>query len=273
MNFILNFLKGLFIGVGAIMPGVSGGSLAVIFGLYEKITDLIANIFVDFKKNLKKNAIFFLPIGLGGIVGVLGFSKIMEYLFLNFNHEVKYLFIGLIIGTLPLVFKQANSRGFKRSYLVYFVLSFGITIFVTLLDNNAVNTISNSQPGLFMLLLCGGILGFGTIIPGISASFILIYIGVYDSVLAAISGLDVYMLIPLGIGFALSILVFAKLIDILFKKAYGYTYYTILGFVIGSVIPIFPGFGFSIKYLVCVLLLMIGFCVSFLLGRVNKNKK
>ena len=110
MNFLSSFIKGMLIGIGAIAPGVSGGAIAVIFGIYERITDAIAGVF----KNFRNNVIFFFPIALGGGVGVLAFSRIMDYLFLNYDVQVKYLFIGLMIGTLPAVFKQANRKGFRK---------------------------------------------------------------------------------------------------------------------------------------------------------------
>jgi len=270
MNFILNFVKGLFIGIGAIAPGVSGGSLAVIFGIYEKITGFIANIFK--LKNLKDDFAFFFPIALGGCFGVLGFSKIMEFLFKHYNAEVKYLFIGLIAGTLPMVVKQANRKGFKKIYSLIFLLSLALTIYITALDNSTANAVQEGKTGLLMFIVYGAILGFGTIIPGISASFILMYLGVYETILGGLANINFQILIPTGIGFILSIVAFAKLIDLLFKKAYGYTYYTVLGFVVGSIIPVFPGFAFEIKYLVCVVLAIIGFLISFSLSKVNKTQ-
>lgn len=273
MGFFLNFIKGIFIGVGMIMPGVSGGSLAVIFGIYEKITDLIANVFKDFKRNFKKNLFFILPVALGGGVGVLGFSRIIEYLFANYNAQVKYLFIGLILGTLPLLFRQANIKGFKKTYLPLLALSFFVTVFLAVLDTNAVNAADHGNPGFLLLILYGTILGFGTIIPGISASFILMYLGSYETILRSLSNIDLSVLIPVGIGFVLSIIIFAKLINLLFNKAYGYTYYTILGFVIGSIIPIIPGFAFDLKYLLCIFLLIAGFSLSFSLCKISPVKQ
>jgi len=273
MNFILNFLKGFLIGIGSIMPGVSGGSLAVIFGLYDKITNLISHAYKEIRYNFKKNFIFFLPIGLGGVIGVLLFSGIMEYLFTNYNVQIKYLFIGLIVGTFPLVFKDANKHGYRKIYIVPFIISLALTIIVTIIDNNAVNAVSSFEPNIWQLIMYGAILGFGTIIPGISASFILMYLGSYDLVLAAISEINIPVLIPLGIGFVLSIVLFAKIINILFEKFYGYTYYTVLGFVIGSIIPIFPGFEFSIKYMFCILILTAGFLSSYYLSKIKKNNK
>jgi len=267
MKLVSSFMKGLAIGIGAIIPGASGGSLAVIFGIYEQITNALANIFKDFKKNL----LFFLPIGFGGVVGILTFSRIMNYLFENHDIEVRYIFIGLMIGTFPSIFKQANKSGFRKKYIFNFIVALVITLVFTYIENQRTNIISSNVPGLVQLITYGGIIGFGTIIPGISASFILIYIGAYTMILEAISNVNLTILIPVGIGFILSIFSFAKLINLLFKKAYGYTYYTVLGFVVGSVFHIFPGLEISFRYLIGVLCSIIGFYLSFALSKLAKD--
>ena len=105
---MIDFLKGLVIGIGAVAPGVSGGTLAVILGIYEKITHAIADLFNEFWKKVKE----FFPLALGGAVGVLGFSNIINYLFHHYEVEVKYLFIGLMIGTFPALRRQADRKEF-----------------------------------------------------------------------------------------------------------------------------------------------------------------
>lgn len=267
MEFVINFLKGLAMGVAAIAPGVSGGAIAVIFGIYEKINNAIANIF----KDLKSKIIFFLPIGLGGIVGVLAFSRVIQYLFENYEVEVKYLFIGLMIGTFPSLFKQASKRGFKRTYVFCLIITFAITIALSMLNNQSFHINDEAGAGFIELIIYGAIIGFGTIIPGISASFILMYLGAYEIILDAISSINIMLLAFAGIGFVLSIVLFAKLIDYLFKKVYGYTYFAVLGFVVGSIVPIFPGFQFSFKYFICLIIFIVGFNLSYYLSKFSKE--
>lgn len=268
MSFLISFLKGMALSVGAIAPGVSGGTLAVIFGIYERITETIAHAF----KNFKENVAFFFPIALGGGFGVLIFSRLINFLFKNYNIEVKYLFIGLIIGTFPSLFKHANKKGFKYTYLIPFVLTLGIAVVFSILDGKAMNIIPEANEGFFQLIIYGSIIGFGTIIPGISASFILMYMGAYELVLDSIANINIPVLIPLGIGFALSIVLFARLINWLFKKVFGYTNYAVLGFVIGSIVPIFPGFKMDFRYLIGLALFLIGFYISLYLSRFEKAK-
>lgn len=271
MNFFMDFIKGMIIGIGAVAPGVSGGTFAVMLGIYDKLTDAIANIFHNFRKKV----MLLLPLTLGVGAGVLGFSKVMKYLFEHHDAQIKFLFIGLMIGTLPSVVKEANKHGFKKRYLLPCILTLGITIIFVILENSVINIIPESNPGIIALLIYGVIIGFGTIVPGISSSFILMYIGAYELLLDGIVSFDFMVLIPVGIGFVLSILLFAKLISYLFRKAYGYTYYTVLGFVIGSILTIFPGIEFNLEYLVGIVLCFIGFYLSYSLsgGLLNRHTR
>ncbi|MBZ2175498.1 DUF368 domain-containing protein [Schnuerera sp. xch1] len=264
-----NFLKGLVIGTGAIAPGVSGGAIAVVFGMYRNLTRAIANIFTDFKNKV----LYLIPIGLGGIIGILVFSNIFKYLFKNYNIEIRYLFIGLMLGTFPSLFKTANKNGFKKKYMIPFIIALSITVMFTLSENNIIDIIPNGEPGTIQLILYGIIIGFGTIIPGVSSSVILMYIGAYDFVLEAISTIDLLLLIPMGIGFGICFLLLAKVISTLFDKLYGFTYYAVLGFVLGSIIPIYPGFILNFKYFIGVLIMIVGFYLSFYLSIRAKIKK
>jgi putative membrane protein len=157
----------------------------------------------SFFKNAKKNFHFFLPVGLGGIVGVLALSRFIKYLLENYGVELKYLFLGLIIGTLPSVFKQANKQGYKLIYFVPFITTFLATILFTVLENQAAHSIQIEEPGMIQLIVHGAIIGFGTIAPGVSASLILMYIGAYEGLMEAISNVDLAVLIPVSMGFML----------------------------------------------------------------------
>lgn len=263
MNFFSRLLKGILIGAGAIAPGVSGGALAVIFGLYDKMTFFIANFTYKFKENVK----FFLPVGIGGVLGVLLFSRIIELLFTYYEIEVRYAFIGLMLGTIPSVIKEANKKGFRQKYLIPLIATFVLTIVFTYLEESAVSVNNLSEPSIFNIIVYGLIIGFGTIIPGISASIILMYIGAYEFVISAISNLSVIDGFYMGIGFIISILLFSKLISMLFKRYYGITFYAILGLVLGSIISIFPGFSLAFDYALNLILLVVCFFFSYYLSR------
>ena len=269
MNFISGFLKGVAMGAGAIAPGVSGGALAVIFGLYDKITDFIAHLNRDFKKNI----IFFIPIGIGVAFGVLIFSRIIEFLFQNYEVKVRYAFVGLMLGTLPSVVAEANKKGYKPKYLIPLIITLSLTFLLTYLENNAVIIIiNNADTSPIHLIIYGIILGFGAIVPGVSASVILMYLGAYEIVIGAISNLQIVYIFYIGIGFILSVVLFAKLISMLFEKAYGVTYYAILGLVLGSIISIFPGFEMSSYYLINLFILLLCMIISYSLSIYARDK-
>jgi putative membrane protein len=266
---LIDFMKGLAIGMAAIAPGVSGGTLAVVLGIYEKAANAIANPFRDFRKKVKE----FSPLAAGGVVGVLGFSNIISYLFRTYELEVKYLFIGLMLGTFPSLRKQADKDGFRILYLIPFAITLAAAILFSM-ETDLIPGSSGDEASHFLLIvLYGAIIGFGTIIPGISASFILMYLNVYDIVIDGISRLNPYVLIPAGIGFVLSVLGFANLISLLLRKTYGYTYYAIFGLTAGSILAVFPGFGIGWRYLLCYLLLTGGFILSYYLSNLEKPDK
>lgn len=125
MNFIINCMKGMAIGAGAILPGISSGVLCVIFGIYETLLYSVLNFFKDIKKNTK----FLFPLVLGGIIGVLLFSNALNYLFNIFPLQTRSIFIGLILGSIPSLTKEINKKApFKAHYLLFTLFAFVIRI-------------------------------------------------------------------------------------------------------------------------------------------------
>ncbi|HHW30615.1 MAG TPA: DUF368 domain-containing protein [Clostridiaceae bacterium] len=270
LNIIWDFIKGLIIGIGGVAPGVSGGTFAVMLGVYEKITYAIANIFKDFK-NIKETIITFLPLALGMGAGFLAFGNIMKYLFEHYEIQVKLLFIGLMLGSLPFVLKEANKQGFKKYYIFPCIITLGLTVLFLILEKRYVNIVPKGSTGIIVLLIYGAIIGFGTIVPGASSAFILMYFGAYEVLLDGLVNMDLMILIPVGLGCGLSILLFAKIISYLFKKFHGITYYTVLGFVLGSIITIFPEINFNIGYLIGIILGVLGFIGSYKLSQIGEK--
>jgi len=270
LNFSTDFLKGTIIGIGAVAPGVSGGAFAVMLGVYSKLTSALANIFHDFFRKVKT----LFPLGMGIVFGVLAFSRVMKYLFEYHETNIRFLFIGLMLGTIPSVIKDANKNGFKKSYLIPCLIAFSITVIFTILENNVIDIIPETSPDLLTLIVYGVVIGFGTIIPGVSSSLILMYIGAYETLLDALVSLDLMVIIPVGIGFGFSILLFAKLINYLFDKAYGFIYYIILGFVFGSIIAILPNVELGLEIFSGIIYLVIGFLLTyFMSAKYSSNEK
>lgn len=258
MNMLRNFLKGLIIGMGAIAPGVSGGAFAIMLGVYDKITDAIGNFYIDFKEKF----LFLSTLGLGAVIGIVGFSQVLEFLFNDYEILTKYAFIGLILGSMPSVFKEANKKGQKCVYFLPLVMTLGITLMFTLMDKVPAPMGSGETLTFVEGLIYGGVIALGTIVPGISSSIILMYAGVYSAVLAAIGSLQWLLLLPLGLGFGITMLLLSKLINYLFKRFYSWTYYAVLGFVLGSITALIPRTNSAIDLFFGMLMCVIGFYCS-----------
>lgn len=237
--------------------GVSSGVLCVIFGIYEKLIDSVLGIFKDFKKNF----LFLLPIAIGIFIGVVLFGNILRYLFTSFEDATKVLFIGLILGSLPALFKQANSKkGFRLHFLIYTLFTFLLSMFLIYLEKSSNLFISfNNEYNFLFFILAGFLMSAGVIIPGISSSVILMIMGVYYTYLEAISVFNLSILIPIGIGLILGSLLFLVIIKFLLNKYHSQTFFAIIGFVIASCSILIPSSSFSLLY---IFLFIIGIAVA-----------
>lgn len=269
MKFLFDYLKGIAIGAGAILPGISSGVLCVIFGLYEKLINSVLNIFKDFKTNFK----FLLPIGLGGVTGILLFGKILKYLFNSFPMQTKFAFIGLIIGCIPILLKKANSKkGFRLHYLLFLIIAFAIGSFSILLEPFLENNLMyEANNGFLFLIIAGFFMSIGIVVPGVSSSVILMTFGVYYEYLDAISTLNLNILIPLAIGIILGGYLFLKIIKYLLENYFPETFYAIIGFVLGSVLILYPGFTFNITGIISLLCFAVSFIISLQFEKLEWN--
>lgn len=165
-------MKGILIGSGAILPGISSGVFCVIFGIYEKLINSILNLFHDFKKNM----FFLLPIGLGGITGILLVGKLLNFLFNEYPMPTKFCFIGLILGSIPILFKQANHKnGFRLHYLIFLFIAFFIGVLSIKLETILPEFISLDlgENNFLYFVLSGFLMSIGIVVPGVSSSVIL----------------------------------------------------------------------------------------------------
>ncbi len=238
MNFLFSTLKGFLIGAGAILPGISSGVLCVIFGIYEKLVDSVLGLFHDFKKNI----IFLFPIVLGAGIGFLFFGTGLNYLFAHYEIECKLLFLGLILGSIPSLFKQIHKeQKFHLSFLFYTLLSFGFGLFLFLLEKQISHTCLGAfEPSILFLFLSGFAMSAGVVIPGISSTVILMCFGSYYLYLESIATLNFSVLLPMGIGVVSGGVFFLLLIRFLLKHYSSQTYYAIIGFVLGSTFVLLP---------------------------------
>lgn len=259
------FLAGLIVGIGWILPGVSGGVIAVSLGIYSKMIDAVGS----FLQAKKKNFLYLLPIGIGGCIGLFLVSNVLQWLMAEWYNDVVYFFIGLVIGGIPTLLREANSpQGFKKQYLIFFAI--GLSIIVLLFASEAtgatnVDSLQQLQP--WHAILSGAILSIGTIIPGISTSFILLILGLYEPMLTALNSLNIPLLIYAAIGFAAMSLLSIKSIQLLFKRFPGYSYYCVLGFLVGSTFLAFPTPSWDAGLLIGVLLFAAGVFISLKMSK------
>ncbi|MBS7227969.1 MAG: DUF368 domain-containing protein [Eubacteriales bacterium] len=286
---IKRFVAGIVIGIGGIIPGVSGGILAVSMGIYKPMLDAIGCFF----KNIKKNFLFLIPIAIGGVVGVLSMSKLVEITLEKYEMFVMYLFIGLVAGGIPGILKTANSRtGFKPKYLIASICGALFIGALALCERLLIN--GKSLPfNVWTAILGGGLISVGTVIPGVSTSFILIFLGLYKPMLSCFNTFvdfkliftmlsgdaaardawlnSFLMLLFVALGLAVVALALILFVRRLFNKHHEYAHYAVLGFLITSAILIFPGFERSFMQLIYTALLAGGFFIAYFIDRFIAN--
>lgn len=277
MDFIKLIVIGVILGVANVIPGVSGGTLAVVFNIYDRLISVITlnvkKIFSEWK--------FILPLVVGMGLGIILFSKAITFLFEHYPVQTNWFFIGIILGSIPMIIKRLlvasknSAKGSEKkavpvSAIVCGVVALGIMAIMTY-----VNVAESGAPiqteltpvlavKLFIGLACATI---AMIIPGISGSFLMLVVGIYSTIIAAISDFNIPLLIPAVIGGAVGLLGGAKLVRFLMAKVPAQTYGAIMGLVLGSILVIFPGFGGFATLATSLLAAAVGFVVSFFAGR------
>ncbi len=270
MAFLKNFLKGIVVGIGGIAPGLSGSVLLVILGLYEQTVHAVGTFFLDFKKNVK----FLFPMLAGFGVGILLFSKAVDYLLENFEFYTRYAFLGLVVGTIPLFYQEVKKKGLHKRH--YLVIAAGAVLGFFLFGYHKGLFPPVTEPNLWQ----SGILGFAvagsSIVPGVDSAVILSSLGLYELYVGSLANLDLPVLLPAAVGLAVGVLLISACMNLLLKNAYTMTFSVIFGLFL-SIIP-------NVLTEVCVLqsaadvfaalgLAVVGFLVSYYLGDIKGGNK
>ena len=267
MHFVSSIFKGIALGAGAILPGISSGVLCVIFGIYEKLLDSILYFFKDIKKNFR----FLLPIFIGVFIGVFIFSNFLQYFLITFPIQTNSIFIGLILGTIPSLLetlkKEENTSKTNFKYFLAFFICFSIGVGSVLLENSlsTINIESIENVSFLYLMLSGFLMSVGIVVPGVSSTIILMLLGVYSKYLTGISTLSFNILIPMGIGLILGCFVFMKITKFLLDKFHNITFAGIIGFTLGSIFVLFPTFSSGLELLIILTSIILGFIISSVL--------
>ncbi len=257
---MINFVKGFIIGIGKIIPGVSGAMLATIMGVYDKSIFYICN----FKSNIKEGIRYLFPIGVGIVLSIILFSKIISMCLNKYYSITMLFFVGLIIGGFPFVINKVK----KRDYFIS-VVSFSLFFLISVFNINNSYVLRNNFIDTVIYFFSGGIEAIGTIVPGVSGTALLMIVGTYDSIVYSIGNLTNFKIIfPFIIGIILFILLFVKLVDYLFRKYNDKMYAFILGVLVSStvllVIQVFKDKVIFLDVLIGIVFMFIGIFISSL---------
>ena len=282
MKFLVSMLKGAAIGVAMIIPGVSGGTIAVLFNIYENLINAISNL----KKDFKNSFLYLLPIVLGMVLAFAAMYFPLKLALKHFPVQTISLFSGLMLGSIPMLFKQSLDNGFKKVDFIAGLITFVLVIGICFIPNMGNVDLSINMPKYgYVLLFLIGILGScALVIPGISGSMLLLIFGYYEPILDTISELtnnfthSLAVLASVGLGIVFGFVVVAKLMNYLLTKYKRITYWAIVGFVIGSIPAIFLSYDYTdvsinaITITSSIIVFILGSILSFYLIKLSEKK-
>lgn len=231
---ILRVIQGIIIGAGAILPGISGGVLAVVFGIYRPMMEVLTHP----KSALRRYLSMLLPVGIGWVLGFLGGGGVILALFNQSETVATCLFIGLILGTLPDLWREAGQQGRSKASYAAMCASF-LALFALLLGVQ-LGSFVEMQANFGGFLFCGALWGLSFIIPGMTSSSILMAVGLLTPMVEGITAFDLSVLLPWGIGMLGIVALFARLVSNLFDRHYAVAYHAVLGIVLASTVIIVP---------------------------------
>ena len=260
---ILRFLKGLVVGIGGVAPGLSGSVLLIIFGLYRQTLDALGSLFRDFRKNIR----FLLPLVVGMVLGVLAFSKVIHFFLNNYEMPTRFCFLGLIAGTLPMVWQEVRKEGFSKRYYLVILLAMGLGIWFFTVNPNAFPQVTD--PSLLQKIVLGAAVSLTAIVPGVDPAVFLSTLGLYELYVTALATLDISILLPMLIGVAGGAVVISAVMSALFRRFYSATFSVIFGIFLSMIPNMLTEncrLGWNGPSAVSLLLAVAGFGVSWYLG-------
>ena len=279
---IKNVLKGMLIGVANIIPGVSGGTMMVSMGIYDKLIHSLTHLFKEFKESMK----FLIPIFIGMGIALVGLSFIIEPAFEHFPLQTSCLFIGLIVGGLPAMWQKVKGKGMKISYMIPFLVFFAVVVGLAAMGEKEGNAadLTFSLWSVIKLFVVGIIASATMVIPGVSGSMMLLLLGYYNPIVGAIKdfvtalvSFDIQgilsgcgVLVPTGIGIVAGVFAIAKLIEVIFEKFPLQAYWAIIGLIVASPIAVLLmaqlGTITAASVAVSVVTFAVGFVIAMKLG-------
>ena len=267
LRLVLRVLQGMLIGVGAVLPGISGGVLCVVFGIYKPVMELLSSPLKKFKTHVPK----LLPVIVGAALGFLGVAKVLAFFLEKYPDQSVCLFVGLIGGMLPSLLREAGEQGRTKGSWISAGVAFVLVLSLLLSLNVLSVTI---LPSFGWYLFCGFCMALSIIAPGMSFSTLLMPLGLYTPLVDGIGSLDFQVLLPAGIGAVVTILCLAKAIDALFTHFYNLAFHAIVGIVVAAILVIIPfgsftaGIGVAAANVVCI---VVGVVAALALDKFNQS--
>lgn len=268
ITMIKNFICGAAIGGGAILPGISGGVLCVVFGVYRSIMELFSHPIRAIKKNWR----MFLFVGLGWVFGFWIFAKVIEFLFAKSEMMATWLFIGLIIGTIPALLKEAGKHGRTKGSFISMFAAFAIL--TGILTYVQYGEFVQVTPGFGWYVFSGVLWGLSIVVPGMTSSSILMSLGIYQDLNSGIAAFDMSVMVPWIIGMLGTALLLARLVTYLFERFYSYSYHAVVGIVVASTVVIIPlEYNNVLQFLAGILFGAAGFVIAYLSDKMDLKVK
>lgn len=262
------FFKGIIVGLGGVAPGLSGSVLLIIFGLYQKTLDALGSLLTNFRKNLR----FLAPLVAGMFLGVLLFSKAIDFFLNTYEMPTRFCFLGLILGTLPMVWKEVTKEGFSKGYYGVIALAAIAGTWFFTVNPNAFPQVTD--PTLLQKLLLGVAVAATAIIPGVDPAVFLSTLGFYEMYVGALANLELGILIPMVGGLAIGAVAISFTMSWLFKRFYTASFSVIFGIFLSMIPNMLTAdcvLGWNAASALAVAVLILGFLISRYLGDLEKH--
>lgn len=267
-NNLITMIKGMIVGGTMMVPGVSGGSMAMILGIYERLVTSVSS----FRKDKRACFLFLALFSIGGGAGMIIFANPLLHLIESYPKPMLYFFLGAVAGGIPLIYKQAEVTQFSWKVPMYICVGLIIVLLFSALPTGASQSEMGAGVISFLLLVFAGfIAAVALVLPGISVSYLLLLMGLYDETMRAIGEFYLPFLVPLGIGLLLGIVMTTKILERAMKKYPQPTYLIILGFVLGSVVEVFPGLPGGREFILCFVMSVVGYGIIRMISRKEMN--
>lgn len=263
------FFKGIIVGLGGVAPGLSGSVLLIIFGLYQKTLEALGSLLSDFRKHLR----FLAPLVAGMFLGVLLFSKLIDFFLTAYEMPTRFCFLGLILGTLPMVWQEVKKEGFSRKYYLVIALAAILGTWFFTVNPNAFPQVT--EPNLLQKLLLGVAVAATAIIPGVDPAVFLSTLGFYEMYVSALANLELSILIPMVGGLAVGAVAISFAMSWLFRRFYTASFSVIFGIFLSMIPNMLTRecvLGWNTASAISVVVLILGFLISWFLGDLEGHR-